>query len=383
MANHKDSLQLQAEVASSGLVGESPQMRQVKAVIRQVAPTDITVLITGESGTGKELVAHALHDLSLRARFPMITVNCGAIPEGIFESEIFGHMRGAFTSADRTRKGYFEMANGGTVFLDEIGEMPLDAQAKILRVIEMGEFMKVGSSLPEKANVRVVAATNRDLTEAVSVGLFRQDLYFRLKAVNIYLPPVRERRDDIPLLVDLFLNQISRRHTIPRPQITSGAVALLKNAYWEGNVRELSNFLESLVILERGNALDETVVGRYLGQSARSSAYLPVHIPRGSAAGMDRDVLMTLLLDVRRDLDEIKSYLFHRGGFPAPPPPSPFFTNGEVISEDVPAVPTLDELEKDQIQKTLREARGNRRRAASTLGISERTLYRKIKEYGL
>jgi transcriptional regulator with GAF, ATPase, and Fis domain len=367
-----------------GLVGETPQMRQVKAVIKQVAGTDITVLISGESGTGKELVAHAIHGLSLRAKFPLVTVNCGAIPEGIFESEIFGHVRGAFTSADRTRKGYFEMADGGTLFLDEIGEMPLEAQAKILRVIEMGEFMKVGSSQGEKANVRVIAATNRDLAEAVGVGQFRQDLFFRLKAVNILLPPLRERRDDIPLLVNAFLDEISRRHKISRPQITNGAMTLLKNAYWEGNVRELNNFLESLVVLERGSSLEEAVVGRYLRQASRPSSYLPVLVPRGPIASGERDVLITLMLDLKRDLDEIKSHLFHRGSFPVSAgTPEPLYTNGEILPEEIAQVPTLEEVEKDQIQKTLREARGNRRKAASTLGISERTLYRKIKEYGL
>jgi transcriptional regulator with GAF, ATPase, and Fis domain len=376
MINHKQSF--------FGLVGETPQMRQVKAVIKQVAGADITVLISGESGTGKELVAHAIHELSARARFPLVTVNCGAIPEGIFESEIFGHVRGAFTSADRTRKGYFEMADGGTVFLDEIGEMPLEAQAKILRVIEMGEFMKVGSSQGEKANVRVIAATNRDLAQAVGAGQFRQDLFFRLKAVNILLPPLRERRDDIPLLVNAFLEDISRRHKIHRSQINNGAMTLLKNAYWEGNVRELNNFLESLVILERGSSLDESVVGRYLRQAARPATYLPVHVPRGPIGSGERDVLITLMLDLKRDLDEIKSHLFHRGGFPVSTgSPGPFYTNGEILPEDANQVPTLEEVEKEQIQKTLREARGNRRKAASTLGISERTLYRKIKEYGL
>ncbi|HEX7343530.1 MAG TPA: sigma 54-interacting transcriptional regulator, partial [bacterium] len=276
-----------------GLVGESPPMRQIKAVIKQVAPTDMTVLISGESGTGKELVANAIHQLSNRSRFPMITVNCGAIPEGIFESEIFGHVRGAFTSADRTRKGYFEMADGGTIFLDEIAEMPLGAQAKILRIIEMGEFMKVGSAHSQNVNVRVIAATNRDLTEAVALGQFRQDLYFRLKAVNILLPPLRERREDIPPLVSLFLEDVCQRNNIPRPQISPGALNLLQNAFWEGNVRELRHFLESLVILERGNPLDENIVGRHLRLTGRTVAHLPVLIPRGSAT-LDRDLIVTM-----------------------------------------------------------------------------------------
>jgi DNA-binding NtrC family response regulator len=360
-----------------GLVGNTPQMHQVKQVIRQVAPTDITVLITGESGTGKELVAHAIHQLSSRAKYPMITVNCGAIPEGIFESEVFGHVRGAFTSADRTRKGYFEMADGGTIFLDEIGEMPLEAQAKILRVIEMGEFMKVGSSQTEKANVRVIAASNRDLAEAVSLGQFRQDLYFRLRAVNISLPPLRERRDDIPLLVGIFLEDVCKRNNIPLPKISDGAMTLLKNAYWEGNVRELKHFLESLVILERGNALDEAVVGNHLRRLSRPSAYLPVHIPRSN--GMDSEFMLKLLLEIKRDIAEIKNHL-SRGGAWAQPS---WLPAGEIVADETNATTTLADLEREQIQKALRDFQGNRRKASDALGISERTLYRKIKEYGL
>lgn len=368
-----------------GLVGDTPQMHQVKAIVQQVAPTNITVLITGESGTGKELVANAIHELSPRARFPMITVNCGAIPEGIFESEIFGHVRGAYTSADRTRKGYFEMADGGTVFLDEIGEMPLEAQSKILRVIEMGEFMKVGSSQAEKVNVRVIAATNRELTEAVSLGQFRQDLYFRLKAINIFLPPLRERKDDVPLLVDTFLSDISQRNGIPRPEVSEEALVLLKNAYWEGNVRELKHFLESLVILERGKPLNEDVVGRYLRQTAKPGAFLPVHVP-GGPPGMDRDFIVSVLLDMRRELAEIKQHLLIQSGrFPgsAPLPQRGWIGNNEIMPADDSSALTLDELEKEQIQKMLHDVRGNRRKAAEALGISERTLYRKIKEYNL
>jgi transcriptional regulator with GAF, ATPase, and Fis domain len=374
---------LPAKADFFGLVGESPPMRQIKAVIKQVAPTDMTVLISGESGTGKELAANAIHQLSNRARFPMITVNCGAIPEGIFESEIFGHVRGAFTSADRTRKGYFEMADGGTVFLDEIGEMPLGAQAKILRIIEMGEFMKVGSAQSQNVNVRVIAATNRDLSEAVALGQFRQDLYFRLKAVNILLPPLRERREDIPPLVDLFLDDVCRRNNIHRPQISEGAMNLLQNSFWEGNVRELRHFLESLVILERGNALDEIVVGRHLRTGSRPLAHLPVHVPRGSAA-LDRDFIVTMLLELKRELSDVKA-LLARAAFPTAGPVQshPLFADSEITADDTAPSPTLVEMEKDQIERILREVHGNRRQAAETLGISERTLYRKIKEYGL
>ena len=374
---------LPAKAEFFGLVGESPPMRQIKAVIKQVAPTDMTVLISGESGTGKELVANAIHQLSNRSRFPMITVNCGAIPEGIFESEIFGHVRGAFTSADRTRKGYFEMADGSTIFLDEIAEMPMGAQAKILRIIEMGEFMKVGSAQSQNVNVRVIAATNRDLTEAVALGQFRQDLYFRLKAVNILLPPLRERREDIPLLVSLFLEDVCQRNNIPRPQVSEGALSLLQNAFWEGNVRELRHFLESLVILERGNPLDESIVGRQLRLTGRAVAHLPALIPRGSAT-VDRDFIVSMLMELKRELADIKA-LVVRSAFTGSGsvPPHPLFADSEIATDDAAPAPTLEDIEKEQIQKVLRDARGNRRQAAESLGISERTLYRKIKEFGL
>lgn len=360
-----------------GLIGDTPQMRQVREIIKQVAPADITVLITGESGTGKELVANAIHKLSKRSRRPMITVNCGAIPEGIFESEIFGHVRGAFTSADRTRKGYFEMADGGSVFLDEIGEMPQEAQAKILRVLEMGEFMKVGSSQGEKVDVRVIAATNRDLSEAVAVGAFRQDLYFRLKAVNIYLPPLRERKDDILLLADAFLREIAKRNEIQLPEITPGSITLLRNAYWEGNVRELKHFLESIVILEKGNRITEDMVERHLRQMQGSSGHLPVHIPK-STPGLDNEILITLLLDLKRDINEIKNYL-RLPQVTSSLSRVPYIYDREIIPAESQI--SLEEMEKEQIQKALQDMRGNRRKAAAILGISERTLYRKIKEY--
>ncbi len=362
-----------------GLVGETPQMRQIKGIIQQVAPSDITVLISGESGTGKELVANAIHKLSKRAAHQIVTVNCGAIPEGIFESEVFGHVRGAFTSADRTRKGYFEMAHGGTIFLDEIGEMPLEAQAKILRILELGEFMKVGSSQVEKVNVRAIVATNRDLAEAVSRGDFRQDLYFRLKAVNIYLPTLRERKDDVHLLVDAFLDDVCQKNDIPIPKVTEGAMTLMRNAYWEGNVRELKHFLESLVILERGRALDEDIVGEHLRHSEHEGAFLPVHVPRGSS-GIDADLLVPLMLELKRDISEIKGLLL-RSGLGAPVPVNHWMPGREIIQTESQV--SLDEMEKDQIIRILKEVRGNRRVAAATLGISERTLYRKIKEYGL
>lgn len=361
------------------IIGDTPQMQQVKAIIQQVAPADITVMISGESGTGKELVARAVHQVSNRSQKPLVTVNCGAIPEGIFESEVFGHVRGAFTSADRTRKGYFEMADGGTVFLDEIGEMPTEAQAKILRILELGEFMKVGSSTSEKVDVRVIAATNRDLAEAVSMGEFRQDLYFRLKAVNIHLPPLRERKDDIEQLAEYFIADVSDKNGLPSAKLTPGALMLLKNAYWEGNVRELKHFLESLIVLERTEIIDEELVSSHLRQAQAKSDFLPVHVPR-RAGQVDFDLLLPLLLELKRDIGEIKMML-QRSGPSVPIQPNHWYSDREIFPED--AQVSLEDMEREQIAKTLREVRGNRRKAAEALGISERTLYRKIKEYDL
>ena len=234
---------------SVGMAGDGPAMQQVAALIRQVAPTDLSVLILGESGTGKELVARAIHENSRRAGGPLITVNCGAIPEGIFESEIFGHERGSFTGAERQRKGMFELADGGTIFLDEIGEMPLFTQVKILRVLETGEFMRVGGQTTVRVNVRVVAATNRDLAREAARGRFRQDLFFRLKAVAVQLPPLRERREDIPLLIDRFVARMNRLRDRAVAGIDQEALALLMGHSYPGNIRELENIIEHAFVL--------------------------------------------------------------------------------------------------------------------------------------
>ncbi|MBU1880797.1 sigma-54 dependent transcriptional regulator, partial [bacterium] len=339
-----------------GIIGDTPQMQQVKAVIQQVAPANITVMISGESGTGKELVARAIHQLSHRSQKPLVTVNCGAIPEGIFESEVFGHVKGAFTSADRTRKGYFEMADSGTIFLDEIGEMPMEAQAKILRILELGEFMKVGSSASEKVDVRVIAATNIDLAEAVTIGEFRQDLYFRLKAVNIHLPPLRERKDDIALLAEQFIAEVCMANNLPKARLTPGGLTLLRNAFWEGNIRELKHFLESLVVLEPSDLIDEDLVSRHLRQSQTKSDFLPVHVPR-KAGQIDFDLLLPLLLELKRDMGEIKMML-QRTGPSIPMSTGRWLSDHEIIPEDTQV--SLEDLEREQIARTLREVRGNR-----------------------
>jgi len=372
---------MEADEATSSLqslLGETRQIKQMVQIIHQVAPSDISVLISGESGTGKELVASAIHELSRRRDKPMMTVNCGAIPEGIFESEIFGHEKGAFTSADKLRRGYFELADGGTIFLDEIGDMPLTAQVKILRILETGEFMRVGSGESMKADVRILAATNRDLTDAVNLGTFRQDLYFRLKAVNIVIPPLRERRDDIPLLADYFVRAFSEKNHIPVPDITDDGYEALKNQYWEGNVRELRNTLESMVILERGRSLDGDTIRRHLSGQRFRGPLLPV--PTGkSSEQLEREMIYHVLLDMKREIGEIRQMLSSG----AMPRQSGRLSRGMIV-EDAREIPvSLEEAEKDQIERVLREFGGNRRKSSEALGIGERTLYRKIKQYGL
>ncbi len=349
------------------LIGRSEATENIRALVRQVAPTDISVLITGESGTGKEVVASMIHKLSPRASQPMITVNCGAIPEGIFESEVFGHERGSFTGADKLRRGYFELANNGTIFLDEIGEMPLNAQVKILRILESGEFMRVGGSQNIKVNVRVIAATNRDIASEVAEGHFRSDLYYRLKAVNIYLPPLRDRKEDIPLLAEHFVREFCQRNNIPPPKITPEAMELLVENDWEGNVRELKNFIESLVTLEKGRVFDRDSVARLLQPASPREPQLPVFIHR-SPEQMERELIYRTLMDLRREIWELKriviDYINHQRDM-------------EIESM------SLDEMEKEQIKYALEQHGGNRRLTAEALGISERTLYRKLKQYGL
>lgn len=348
-------------------IGHSEAAGSIRALAAQVAQSNISVLITGESGTGKEVVARMIHHLSSRAGKPMVTVNCGAIPEGIFESEVFGHERGSFTGADKQRKGYFETADGGTIFLDEIGEMPLSAQVKILRILETGEFMRVGGSASIKVNVRVVAATNRDIAEAAVRGQFRNDLYYRLKAVNIYVSPLRERREDIPLLTRYFIEDFCRRNKIAPPEITPGAMDILNNAYWEGNIRELKNFIESLVTLERGRTIDREIITRLIGPQERNAQYLPVVSSR-SQGKMEMDFIYGALFELSREMRELKGMI------------------AELLRRDshleVKSA-TLNDLEREQITRTLEEFSSNRRMTARALGIGERTLYRKLKQYGL
>ncbi len=371
-----------------GIYGESQAIKEIIAVIKQVAPTDITVLITGESGVGKELVARAIHSESKRVEGPFVIVNSGAIPEGILESELFGHEKGAFTGAIETRKGYFEMADGGTIFLDEIGDMPIATQVKILRVIETGEFMRVGSSQLRKVDVRVIAATNKNLEEEVKRGNFREDLYYRLRTVNIYIPPLRERREDIQLLFEKFVAQFCERNKVAFVGITDDAMQVLISYHWPGNVRELKNFVESILVLESGKMIDANMVRKYLRYDFSQFDYarnLPIKFGR-TAEQADRELIYRALIDIKNDLLDIKNLLGNLADFISKQISSPLalpeakvdLKTGTVVENF-----SLIDMEKRMIKTALERFNWNKRLAARALKISERTLYRKIKEYGL
>ncbi len=383
------------------IVGDSSVIHYVKSLIRQVAPTDVTVLITGESGTGKELVAKGIHDLSNRKSGPLMTLNCGAIPEGIFESEIFGHERGSFTSADQRRKGYFEMADGGTLFLDEIGEMPLSVQVKILRVLESGKFMRVGGSKELSVNVRIIAATNRDLGVEVLKNRFRQDLFYRLKAISINIPPLRERQEDIPLLVEYFGKDYANRNSRQTPFFSAESLDIIRNTLWRGNVRELKNFVESLIALTHEELIEAEHVRQRLAQE-KISYNLPVPV-NDFASEQHSELTYRTLLEIKRDMSLLKGMVqklmdvatrSSGSSFSATAEDVPYLPiepehrrarvdNGEIMSEFSENHPpsSLEEMEKEQIKRILQEFNGNRRETAEALGIGERTLYRKIRQY--
>jgi transcriptional regulator with PAS, ATPase and Fis domain len=360
-----------------GIIGQSPEMLEIVDVIRQVAPTDITVLITGESGTGKEVVAKAIHGASKRSQRPMVSVNCGAIPEGLMESELFGHEKGAFTSAIDMRRGYFEIADGGTIFLDEIGEMPLATQVKLLRVLENGEFMRVGSSSVRKTDARVIAATNKILDYEVQQKHFRPDLYFRLRSVNIHIPPLRNRKEDIPALVEQFVKEISEKNKMQFGGLTDDATELLINYHWPGNIRQLRNIVESMLALESGKLINIDTIRKYLNERppVLSDRNLPV-VSNKTIEQAERELIYRALVDLKSNIIEMKEIL-----------------NGHLTNDDSNGthtqpqngngILTMDEMERRMISTALNRNKGNRRLAARELSISERTLYRKIKDYGL
>jgi DNA-binding NtrC family response regulator len=407
----------------TGIVGETEGMREALERVVQMAPVNSTVLITGESGTGKERIARGLHALSPRKHRPFIAANVAALPETLLESELFGHEKGAFTGAVGQRKGFFELANRGTLFLDEIGEMPPTTQSKLLRVLEEREFMRVGGESPIKVDVRVLAATNQNLRYLVEANRFRRDLYYRLNVLHIDLPPVRERREDIPLLVESFIRESSREHDRPEVAIAPDAMAILMEYNWPGNVRELKNLIESMVVLSPGRVITAADIPPEIRDASRGSRLLPVHVPimdtreSGATAPPELEFIFRTLLQLRIDVDDLRrqfdDYKRSHPELPMHLPPTfqpyapPVLSVGrgapiedavvhESTDRSVPAHEedehsvvvfrpgvTMQDMEKEAITAALKEVAGNRRRAAQMLGMGERTLYRKIKEYGI
>ncbi len=358
-----------------GIVGKSKEIRDLIDILMQIAPSEITVLVYGESGVGKEVFARAIHGLSRRSNNQLVSVNCGAIPEGLLESELFGHKKGAFTGAVEGRKGYFEIADDGTLFLDEIAEMPLTTQVKLLRVLETKEFMRIGGETVTKVDVRIIAATNKDLQKEVDAKRFREDLYFRLKAVTLNIPPLRKRKEDIPELINHFLNNYAEANNRPVPEITNPALELLVSYSWPGNVRELKNTIETAIVLNRTGVLDEECFKMLLTNQPVSEIVnrnLPV-ISRKTPEDVDREMIYRALIEIKKDLMELKQVVYrNKEEYDLP--------NKQINVEEV--LP-MDEVEKLAIINALKFSKGNKRKAAKLLKISERNLYRKINEYGL
>lgn len=412
-----------------GIIGNSPQLNHAIQVAMQAAPTDMTVLITGESGSGKESFSKIIHSLSLRKHGKFIAINCGAIPEGTIDSELFGHEKGSFTGAHEARKGYFEVTDGGSIFLDEVGEMPLGTQARLLRVLENGEFIKVGSSKVQKTNVRVITATNVNLLKAVEKGKFREDLYYRLNTVPIFVPPLRERGEDIALLFRKFTSDFSEKYHVKPISLDREAQRLLIGYSFPGNIRQLKNLAEQISLLEEEREVDATTLAKYL---PRESSKLPMALS-GIASGKEstdfseRDILYRVLFDMKRDMNDLKKLVLetynanglnanimqkHQSLFEDLDPsfsskensesPSSFSVplvidpkknasaNDEdyqdeaiedILHEEDDNSLSLEKKEKEMILRALSKHNNKRKYAASDLGISERTLYRKIKQY--
>ena len=388
---------------SVGFIGESEQIHDMLTTIGQVASTDIIVLINGESGSGKEMVAKAIHKSSKRKFESMITVNCAAIPAGTIESELFGHKKGSFTGASENRKGYFEAADKGTIFLDEIGEMPIETQAKLLRVIEQKEFIRVGDTKTQKTDVRILAATNRDLYSEVKKGNFRQDLYFRLKTITVNVAPLREHVDDIGLYIERFGLEFTAKNDIPFKGFTPDAIQVMKKFSWPGNVRELKNTIESLIVMNKGERINPDMVKLSLGiNDYNAESSLPV-FTNSDSDKVERELILKQLLFLRQDVNDLKQILLRNDDSAnsrlEPSNPALYLPvegqhdyNSDVNIEDgsIKGVKdnavgelTLEEIEREIIQKTLKKLNSNRRKTAKALNISERTLYRKINEYGL
>jgi transcriptional regulator with PAS, ATPase and Fis domain len=407
-------MEIQAIKQRFGIIGNAPGLNRAIDIAKQVAPTDLTVLITGESGTGKEVFPQIIHQLSARKHGAYIAVNCGAIPEGTIDSELFGHEKGSFTGAHEARKGYFEVSDGGTIFLDEVAELPLSTQVRLLRVLETGEFFKVGSSKMIKTDVRVIAASNVDLPESIEKGKFRQDLYYRLNTVPIYVPPLRDRMDDIHLLFRKFTTDFADKYRMPPLRLQPDAIEVLGNYRWDGNIRQLKNITEQISIIEESRLISAEILLKYLPRADVSK--LPVlYAKEAENKNMsERDILYKILFDMRNDLNDLKRTVveiiqhednsqFHESNPQLVKKlyhdvdnikdydsrieiPNDFeqiqddnFQESEVVEESL----SIQKKEEDLIKKALEKHKGKRKAAANDLGISERTLYRKIKEYDI
>ena len=378
-----------------GIIGNNTALNRAIDIALQVAPTDLSVLITGESGVGKETFPQIIHQNSPRKHGQYIAVNCGAIPAGTIDSELFGHEKGSFTDARSERKGYFEVADGGTLFLDEVGELPLQTQAYLLRVLESGEFMRVGSSKVQKTNVRIVAATNVNLAQAVSQGKFREDLYYRLNTIPIQIPPLRERSEDILLLFRKFASDCAEKYRMPSIRLDDDARMLLINYRWPGNVRELKNITERISVIEENRDISAEVLRLYLPNvEMEKFPVLVKHEAEQKVFNSEREILYQVLFDMKKDVTELKKLVHEimNGGVQLPVVDEPSYIQPHSI-HSMPSIQdaepyeeetlSLEEVEKEMIRKALEKHNGRRKNAAADLKISERTLYRKIKEYNL
>jgi len=376
-----------------GIIGQSPLLNRDIEIAVQVAKTDLSVLITGESGVGKEHFPKIIHAYSARKHGPYFAVNCGAIPEGTIDSELFGHEKGAFTDAKNEHKGYFEIADGGTLFLDEVGELPLQTQVRLLRVLETGEYLRMGSSQVRKTNVRVVAATNLDMRQAIEDGRFREDLYYRLNTIEIRVPALRERKEDIPLLFRKFSTDFCNRYQMPPLSLNEEATRLLQESYWRGNIRQLKNVAEQIAVIELDHQINADTLRRYLPKEESQQGIVLRNPQRTQEKDYSHEIgiLYNMVMQNKKDLEDLKTMLSHRES------EIPVFRNTEQSTpieitpsrdpEDILPVEEdslrIDEGEKERIKRALELSGGNRKVAAEKVGLSERTLYRKIREYGL
>ena len=407
--------------ARFGIIGNSQLLEHAINVAKQVAATEISVLVSGESGVGKEVFPQIIHQLSPRKHGPYIAVNCGAIPEGTIDSELFGHEKGSFTGAHEARKGYFEVSNGGTIFLDEVGELPLNTQVRLLRVLETGEFIKVGSSKVQKTNVRVVAATNVDLLWAIEKGEFREDLYYRLNTVPIRIPPLRDRKEDIALIFRKFSHDFAERYRIPALSLQKDALQLLAEYRWPGNIRQLKNITEQMSILEKNREVGVDILLNYLPPAPLNN--LPVRLKDeigNNKEFNERDLLYKVIFEMKKEMNDLKQIVNHlmqhnnvenswkenplplmhdidentnlannilpaETKFTIQPSQTPSAISVSQVQKHIEADESLSltEVEKEFIQKALQKYKGRRKLAAKELGISERTLYRKMNEYGI